>query len=242
MKKNSNLEKIRLNRYISKSGICSRRDADNLILSGKVKVNNTIIKTLGSKVNLHDSVKVNNKLINIDNQFYILLNKPKNYSTYYKASNNHKSVFDLVKVIQENGVVIGELDDDCSGLLLITNDKDLYKKYFISSDKIKNIYSVTLKDAISNDELINLKKIVLFDNQEFKFEKIHILEKQNELGIEVHGENSKIIKRVFNSYNHQVSSLDRVVFGNLTKKDLPRGKWRKLKENEIRNFKSSLKN
>ncbi len=241
MKKKSNLEKIRLNRYISQSGICSRRDADNLILSGKVKVNDTIINTLGSKVNLNDNIKVNNKLINPGNQFYILLNKPKNYSTYNKASKNNKCIFDLVKVKQENAVIIGELDKDCSGLLLITNDTDLHKKHLISGKKIKHIYCVTLREAVSDDELINLKKIVLIDNQEFKFNKIHILENKNELGIEVHGENSKIIKKVFDSFYHQVSSLDRVVFGNLTKKDLPRGNWRKLKENEIRNLKSYLK-
>ncbi len=237
MKKKSNPELIRLNKYISQSGLCSRRAADELIKKGKVQVNNKICDQVGTKINKNDKVIVNKKLIKPEKNIYVLLNKPKDYISTNKDTHNRRVVFDLIKGINERLFSVGRLDRKTTGLLLLTNDGDIAKKLTHPSYQIKKIYSVTLEKKISNDEISQIKNGLFIEDEYIKVDNIERLEKDYEIGIEIHMGKNRIVRKIFESLNHRVSKLDRVLFGPFTKKDLPRGKWRILNQNEIRNLK-----
>tara|TARA_Y100000996_G_scaffold242175_1_gene190546 strand:+ start:1891 stop:2616 length:726 start_codon:yes stop_codon:yes gene_type:complete len=237
MKKKSNPELIRLNKYISQSGLCSRRAADELIKKGKVQVNNKVCDQVGTKINKNDKVIVNKKLIKPEKNIYVLLNKPKDYISTNKDTHNRRVVFDLIKGINERLFSVGRLDRKTTGLLLLTNDGDIAKKLTHPSYKIKKIYSVTLEKKISNDEISQIKNGLFIEDEYIKVDNIERLEKDYEVGIEIHMGKNRIVRKIFESLNHRVSKLDRVLFGPFTKKDLPRGKWRILNQNEIRNLK-----
>ena len=238
MKKKSSPELIRLNKYISQSGLCSRRAADELIKKGKVQVNNKVCDQVGTKINKNDKVIVNKKLIKPEKNIYVLLNKPKDYISTNKDTHNRRVVFDLVKGINKRLFSVGRLDRQTTGLLLLTNDGDVAKKLTHPSHKIKKIYCVTLEKKISNDEISQINNGLFVEDELIKVDNIERLEKENEVGIEIHMGKNRIIRKIFESLNHRVSKLDRVLFGPFTKKDLPRGKWRVLNQNEIRNLKS----
>ena len=237
MKKKSNPELIRLNKYISQSGLCSRRAADELIKKGKVQVNNKLCDQVGTKINKNDKVIVNKKLIKPEKNIYVLLNKPKDYISTNKDTHNRRVVFDLIKGINERLFSVGRLDRKTTGVLLLTNDGDIAKKLTHPSYKIKKIYSVTLEKKISNDEISQIKNGLFVEDEYIKVDNIERLEKDYEVGIEIHMGKNRIVRKIFESLNHRVSKLDRVLFGPFTKKDLPRGKWRILNQNEIRNLK-----
>ena len=237
MKKKSSPELIRLNKYISQSGLCSRRAADELIKKGKVQVNNKLCDQVGTKINKNDKVIVNKKLIKPEKNIYVLLNKPKDYISTNKDTHNRRVVFDLIKGINERLFSVGRLDRKTTGLLLLTNDGDIAKKLTHPSYKIKKIYSVTLEKKISNDEISQIKNGLFIEDEYIKVDNIERLEKDYEIGIEIHMGKNRIVRKIFESLNHRVSKLDRVLFGPFTKKDLPRGKWRILNQNEIRNLK-----
>ena len=238
MKKTSKKGLIRLNKYISKSGICSRRAADELIKKGKVKVNGELCKELGTKVYLDDKIMVNNIIIRPEKKIYVLLNKPKDFITTRKDTHERKIVFDLIKGVNERLFPVGRLDRNTTGLLLFTNDGDIAKKLTHPSYKIKKIYSVRLEKKITNQEINKIKNGIIIDNEKILVDKIQKLEKSNEIGIEIHIGKNRIVRKIFEIINHKVIKLDRVMFGPLTKKDLPRGKWRKLTQKEIINLKS----
>ena len=237
MKKKSDPELIRLNKYISQSGLCSRRAADELIKKGKVQVNNKLCDQVGTKINKNDKVIVNKKLIKPEKNIYVLLNKPKDYISTNKDTHNRRVVFDLIKGINERLFSVGRLDRKTTGLLLLTNDGDIAKKLTHPSYKIKKIYSVTLEKKISNDEISQIKNGLFIEDEYIKVDNIERLEKDYEVGIEIHMGKNRIVRKIFESLNHRVLKLDRVLFGPFTKKDLPRGKWRILNQNEIRNLK-----
>ena len=237
MKKKSDPKLIRLNKYISQSGLCSRRAADELIKKGKVQVNNKLCDQVGTKINKNDKVIVNKKLIKPEKNIYVLLNKPKDYISTNKDTHNRRVVFDLIKGINERLFSVGRLDRKTTGLLLLTNDGDIAKKLTHPSYKIKKIYSVTLEKKISNDEISQIKNGLFIEDEYIKVDNIERLEKDYEVGIEIHMGKNRIVRKIFESLNHRVSKLDRVLFGPFTKKDLPRGKWRILNQNEIRNLK-----
>ena len=237
MKKKSNPELIRLNKYISQSGLCSRRAADELIKKGKVQVNNKLCDQVGTKINKNDKVIVNKKLIKPEKNIYVLLNKPKDYISTNKDTHNRRVVFDLIKGINKRLFSVGRLDRKTTGVLLLTNDGDIAKKLTHPSYKIKKIYSVTLEKKISNDEISQIKNGLFIEDEYIKVDNVERLEKDYEVGIEIHMGKNRIVRKIFESLNHRVSKLDRVLFGPFTKKDLPRGKWRILNQNEIRNLK-----
>jgi len=237
MKKKSNPELIRLNKYISQSGLCSRRAADELIKKGKVQVNNKLCDQVGTKINKNDKVIVNKKLIKPEKNIYVLLNKPKDYISTNKDTHNRRVVFDLIKGINKRLFSVGRLDRKTTGVLLLTNDGDIAKKLTHPSYKIKKIYSVTLEKKISNDEISQIKNGLFVEDEYIKVDNVERLEKDYEVGIEIHMGKNRIVRKIFESLNHRVSKLDRVLFGPFTKKDLPRGKWRILNQNEIRNLK-----
>ena len=237
MKKKSDPELIRLNKYISQSGLCSRRAADELITKGKVQVNNKLCDQVGTKINKNDKVIVNKKLIKPEKNIYVLLNKPKDYISTNKDTHNRRVVFDLIKGINERLFSVGRLDRKTTGLLLLTNDGDIAKKLTHPSYKIKKIYSVSLEKKITNQEINKIKNGLFIEDEYIKVDNIERLEKDYEVGIEIHMGKNRIVRKIFESLNHRVSKLDRVLFGPFTKKDLPRGKWRILNQNEIRNLK-----
>ena len=237
MKKKSDPELIRLNKYISQSGLCSRRAADELIKKGKVQVNNKLCDQVGTKINKNDKVIVDKKLIKPEKNIYLLLNKPKDSISTNKDTHNRRVVFDLIKGINERLFSVGRLDRKTTGLLLLTNDGDIAKKLTHPSYKIKKIYSVTLEKKISNDEISQIKNGLVIEDEYIKVDNVERLEKDYEVGIEIHMGKNRIVRKIFESLNHRVSKLDRVLFGPFTKKDLPRGKLRILNQNEIRNLK-----
>jgi len=238
MKKKSKAEvKVRLNKYISQSGLCSRREADNLIKQGHVKVNGSLCNELGSKVNINDLVQINNKPIKPEKNIYILLNKPKDYITSNKDTQNRKIVFDLIKGVKERLFSAGRLDKNTTGVLLLTNDGDIVKKLTHPENKIKKIYSVTLNKKISEKNINQIKNGIVIDKELIKVDKIQKLDSKFEVGIEIHKGKNGVIRKIFESINLNVKRLDRVMFGPFSKKNLGRGKWRKLNESEVRNLK-----
>lgn len=238
MKMKSNLKSIRINKFIALSGYCSRKQADNLITKGKVKINGKKCSKLGLMISLDDLVTVDGMSIIPEKKQYILLNKPKGFSI--KNNMKGKTVFDLLKKIEEKLFPVGDLDDDISGLLLLTNDNKLLEKLISPSLKLKKIYSVILDKAISKNDVEIIKSEFIIANKKVSIEKVKKLENDNEVGVEINGDENKIFNKIFNKINLKIIKLDRVMLGPLTKKDLPRGKWRSLKKNEIRNLKSFL--
>ena len=229
---------VRINKFISQSGICSRREADKLIKKGVVHVNGEKCLTLGAKIKIEDKVEVNGKIVSPERKVYILLNKPKDFITTKKDTHNRKTVFDLLKGVDKRVFHVGRLDRNTTGLLLFTNDGDLSKKLTHPSYKVKKIYYVTLDKAINYTDIKKIRNGIKIENEIIKVDNISTLDKKNEVGIEIHIGKNRIVRKIFEKIGFKVVKLDRIMFGMLTKQNLPRGKWRKLTESEIRILKS----
>lgn len=230
---------IRLNKYIANSGVCSRRDADLYISTGIVKVNNEIVTTLGKKVNITDIVTFDGKTIIPEKKSYILLNKPKGFITTTRDEKNRKTVMNLIKNATTSRVVpVGRLDRNTTGLLLFSNDGTLAKKLTHPRHNIKKLYEVILNKKVSFEDFEKIKKGIELDDGFIKVDKLnYVLNKpKNYIGIEIHSGKNRIVRRIFEYLGYEVFSLDRVVFANLTKKNLPRGTWRELTKQEIINL------
>ena len=238
MKKKSNTQFIRLNKILSKSGFGSRKDADKLILKGSVKVNNEIITKLGKKIRLSDIIKVNNKVINHNDNIYILLNKPKDFKIRKQESENRKDIFFLFKKFKEKLFLTSGLNNDATGLILLTNDKELLQKLEDNKYKIKEIFSVILDREINDDDIQKLKRGITINEKLFYINNIKKLKTGSELGIEIVSGFSSKIKEIFRHLNYEIKNLDRTLYGPFTKKNLTRGKWRKLTKRDFMNLKS----
>ena len=227
---------IRLNKYIAASGICSRRKADELISQGLIKVNDKIVTSLGEKISEYDKVFYQDKLINPEKPVYILLNKPKDYLTTVDDNRKRKTVLHLIGKRKERVYPVGRLDRSTTGLLLLTNDGELTKKLTHPSEKIPKVYEVKLNKPFSEKDFENLKKGIQLEDGWVEIDDLAYPEKDNhyKIGIEIHSGKNRVIRRIFDKLNYDVKSLDRVLFAQLTKKDLPRGKWRYLEEKELR--------
>ncbi len=237
--KNKETDVFRLNRYISNSGICSRRDADVLIEKGEIKVNGEVVKELGYKVERKDRVTYKNKTINPEKPVYILLNKPKDFITTTDDPMERKTVMQLIgNACDERVFPVGRLDRNTTGLLLFTNDGELAAKLSHPSNEIKKIYQVTLdKPLTKNDEESILEGLTLEDGP-VKVNDLQVLSKDKTiLGLEIHSGKNRIVRRIFAHFGYDVIALDRVTYAGLTKKDLPRGKYRFLTEKEVINLK-----
>ena len=237
MRKKSESSEIRINKFISQSGICSRREADNLIKKGLVHINGKKCITLGQKIKTDDKVEVNGKEIEAEKKIYILLNKPKDFITTKKDTHGRKTVFDLLKGIKERIFYVGRLDRNTTGLLLFTNDGELTKKLSHPSHNIKKIYSVTLNKNFKQIDFTKIINGLVIENEKIIVDSINILNSRKEVGVEIHIGKNRIVRKIFESLGYKIKKLDRVTFGPLTKKDLPRGKWRSLSNIEIRNLK-----
>ncbi len=229
---------VRINKFISQSGICSRREADKLIMRGLVFINGVKCDQLGKKISSKDKIEIKGKEIRPEKKIYILLNKPKDFITTHKDTHERRTVFELLKGIEERVFHVGRLDRNTSGLLLFTNDGDLSKKLTHPSHKVKKVYYVTLNKPINDIDIKKIKNGLNIENEIIKVDNISTLDKKNEVGIEIHIGKNRIVRKIFEKIGFKVIKLDRVLFGMLTKQNLPRGKWRRLTESEIRMLKS----
>lgn len=229
-------EKIRLNRYLSNAGVCSRREADQYIETGCVTVNGTVVTALGTKVSVNDEVRFNGQRLNPQNKVYLLLNKPKGFVTTTDDPQERKTVMDLVeKACPERIYPVGRLDKETTGVLLFTNDGDLAKKLTHPSFSKKKIYHVALNKALSKNDLLTIAKGIELEDGFIAADAINYVSEENkhEVGIEIHSGRNRIVRRIFNHLGYEVEKLDRVVFAGLTKKNVPRGKYRFLTQAEI---------
>ena len=231
---------IRLNRFISNSGICSRREADDLITAGLVAVNGTIVTELGSKVRPEDEVRFNGSVIKGEKKVYILMNKPKGFVTSLDDPHADKTVMDLVKgACTERVYPVGRLDKNSVGVLLITNDGELTRKLTHPSNNKQKIYQVTLDKPLTQADMTKIAEgITLEDGPIYADEISYIGENRREVGIEIHSGRNRIVRRIFESLGYSVQKLDRVYFAGLTKKRLKRGAWRFLTPQEVAMLKS----
>jgi len=226
---------IRLNKFIAHAGVCSRRDADILIQQGKIKVNGTVITELGYKVNLDDEVKYQGKILQGERLVYVLLNKPKDFITTTDDPDNRKTVMQLVaKSATERIFPVGRLDRNTTGLLLFTNDGDLADRLSHPSHKVTKIYQAELNKPIESGDLQKLVDGVELDDGRAFADKAALTGVDNKtIGLEIHIGKNRIVRRMLEHLGYDVVRLDRIMYAGLTKKNLPRGKWRLLAKSEI---------
>lgn len=239
-KKSSPTGEIRLNRYISNSGVCSRREADTYISAGMVSVNGKVVTELGTKVKPTDEVRFDGTRLNPEKKVYLLLNKPKDFVTTTDDPHADKIVMDLVKdACPERIYPVGRLDRNTTGLLLFTNDGDLSKRLTHPSHNMKKVYQVSLDKPVTMDHLQQIADGIELEDGRIQADAISYIsnEEKNEIGIEIHSGRNRIVRRIFEHFGYRVKKLDRVMYAGLTKKNLPRGKYRFLTEKEIQYLK-----
>ncbi|MEJ2594281.1 MAG: pseudouridine synthase [bacterium] len=228
---------IRLNKYLADAGICSRREADQLIASGAVKVNGEVVTRMGTKVGPNDKVQYGGETLRKERLRYVLLNKPKGFITTSDDPLNRKTVMALVeKACKERIYPVGRLDRNTLGLLLFTNDGELAKKLTHPKHGVKKIYHVFLDKALAKNDLLELAGGIELEDGPIQPDKIAWVSGEadkKQIGIELHSGKNRIVRRMFEHLGYQVVKLDRVFFAGLTKKDLPRGKWRHLTDHEV---------
>jgi len=234
---------IRLNKYISNSGICSRRDADMLIQTGAIRVNGQIVTELGTKVMPTDEVRYGDRILQREKPVYLLLNKPKDYITTMEDERDRKHVMELVRgACKERIYPVGRLDKNTTGLLLFTNDGEMTKKLTHPKHEIRKIYYVELNKNLTAADFEKIASGIELSDGEIKVDEIaYTGETKREIGITLHSGKNRIVRRIFEKLGYEIMKLDRVVFAGLTKKDLPRGKYRFLTEPEI-NILKMIKN
>lgn len=227
-----------LNKYIAHAGVCSRRDAAEVVKSGKVSVNGKLITEPGFKVNNKDEIKVQGKKISATkNLVYILLNKPKDHITTTEDPEGRKTVMDIVKNAVTGRVFpIGRLDRNTTGVLLLTNDGDLAQKLSHPSYEVKKIYEVRLDRPLAKKDFDQLLKGITLEDGFIAPDSLAYADTKDKsvIGIEIHSGKNRIVRRIFEKLGYDVRNLDRVMYANLTKKNVERGKWRFLSEKEVR--------
>jgi 23S rRNA pseudouridine2605 synthase len=232
---------IRLNKYISNSGACSRRDADIYIQSGNVKVNNIVITEMGYKVKPGDVVNFDGATLTPERKEYIVLNKPKNFTTSNEDDGDHRNVLELVRAATKASIQpVGRMDKNTTGLLLFTNDTDMIRKFSLPNQKSAKIYQVSLDKNLKFEDLEKISNGVTLDGHKLFVDEISYVENEpkTEIGLKLRTPNVKVVRAIFESFKYDVIKIDRVAFAGLTKKNLPRGNWRFLTEQEIINLKN----
>ena len=226
---------IRLNKYIANAGICSRREADVLIATGAILVNGEVVTEMGHKVMPTDEVRYGDQILQREKPVYVLLNKPKDYITTTDDERGRANVMELVRdACEERIYPVGRLDRDTTGLLLFTNDGELTKKLTHPSSQIEKTYAVELDKPFASVDMEMLRNgVELRDGMITPDEVEYVGEGKKEVGITIHSGKNRIVRRIFESLGYEVVKLDRVIFAGLTKKDLPRGRWRFLTKNEV---------
>lgn len=233
-------ESIRLNKYIANSGICSRREADELITQGLVQVNGKVVTEMGYQVQKTDKVIFDGQGITPEKPVYVLLNKPKGYISTTKDEKARKTVMDLVANASPYRVFpVGRLDRSTTGVILLTNDGHLTKKLTHPSFEMKKIYHVTLDRKLDRSDLQTIADGIRLDEGVVHVDGISYIDgkPKNEIGIELHIGWNRVVRRIFQKLGYEVEALDRVMFGGLTKKNIKRGHWRILTDLEVNNLK-----
>ena len=229
-------EPLRLNKFLANAGICSRREADEFIQAGVVTVNGEVVTELGTKVLRTDEVKFHDQPVKIEKKVYVLLNKPKDYVTTSDDPQQRKTVMDLVKnACPERIYPVGRLDRNTTGVLLLTNDGDLASKLTHPKYLKKKIYHVYLDKNVTAHDLQQITEGIQLEDGEIKADDVqyaHPTDKK-QVGIEIHSGKNRIVRRIFEALGYRVQKLDRVQFAGLTKKNLKRGDWRYLTEEEV---------
>ncbi len=229
-------EPIRLNKFLANSGVCSRREADDFIQAGVVRVNGEVVTELGTKVMRTDSVLFHDQLITPEKKVYVLLNKPKNTVTTSDDPQERKTVMDLVKgACKERIYPVGRLDRNTTGVLLLTNDGELASKLTHPQYKKKKIYHVFLDKSVTAADMHQIAEGIELEDGPIKADAIEYASDtdKKQIGIEIHSGRNRIVRRIFEHLGYHVVKLDRVYFAGLTKKNVRRGDWRFLTEAEV---------
>ena len=229
-------EQLRLNKFMANAGVCSRREADELIQKGLVSVNGQVVTELGVKITRSDVVEYDGKVVVAESKCYILLNKPKDTVTTSDDPNGRKTVMDLVKgACTERIYPVGRLDRNTTGVLLLTNDGDLASKLTHPMYVKKKIYQVWTDKPISEEDMQHIADGVELDDGPTHADAISYVSPtdRKQAGIEIHSGRNRVVRRIFESLGYHVVKLDRVYFAGLTKKNLPRGRWRYLTQEEV---------
>ena len=229
-------EQIRLNKFMANAGLCSRREADEFIQQGLIKVNGNVVTELGTKISHNDVVEYNDKVVTLESKCYILLNKPKDCVTTSDDPNGRLTVMDLVKgACEERIYPVGRLDRNTTGVLLLTNDGDLASKLTHPKFVKKKIYHVWTDKDIAEEDMQRIADGIELEDGPIHADAISYATDtdRNQAGIEIHSGRNRIVRRIFESLGYHVTKLDRVYFAGLTKKNLPRGRWRYLTQEEV---------
>ena len=231
---------MRLNRFIAQSGICSRREADDFITAGVVTVNGKVVTELGTKVLPTDEVRFNDSRVQGEKKVYLVLNKPKGYVTSLDDPHATKTVMDLVKgACEERIYPVGRLDKNSLGLLLFTNDGDLTKQLTHPAYLKKKIYQVSLDKPLTRADMDRIAEGITLEDGEIHADEVaYVKENKQEVGVEIHSGRNRIVRRIFEFLGYEVKKLDRVYYAGLTKKNLKRGAWRFLTNEEVQRLKS----
>lgn len=236
-------EAMRLNRYISNAGICSRREADSLIAKGLISVNGKIVTELGVQVNLSDDVRYQGKRLNPETKVYILLNKPKDVVTTAADPQGRLTVLDLVSdACDERVYPVGRLDRQTTGVLLLTNDGELAKKLTHPSSQQRKIYHVFTDKPVEQSHLSLIAAGIELEDGLIAADAISYADAKDktQVGIEIHSGRNRIVRRIFEHLGYKIIKLDRVYFAGLTKKGLARGRWRFLNDQEVTFLKAGI--
>ena len=229
-------DKVRINKFLAQGGTCSRREAEKYIIAGAVNINGKVVSDLSYRVAPSDLVKFNGQIIRGEKKKYVLLNKPKDFITTTSDDRGRKTVMQLVEnACEERIYPVGRLDRNTTGLLLFTNDGDLAKKLVHPKHGVRKIYHVTLDKKLAKHHLNAVAEGVVLEDGPALVDSVSYIDgsSHDQVGIELHIGRNRIVRRIFESLGYQVVHLDRVVFGNLTKKDVKRGSWKHLDKKEL---------
>ena len=227
---------IRLNKFLANAGICSRREADEFIQAGEVKVNGNVVTELGSKITPADTVTFRDKEVGLENKVYVLLNKPKDCVTTSDDPQGRLTVMDIVRnACTERIYPVGRLDRNTTGVLLLTNDGDLASKLTHPKFVKKKIYHVWTDKDVTEEDMQRIADGIELDDGNVHADAVSYATEtdRNQIGIEIHSGRNRIVRRIFEALGYHVVKLDRVYFAGLTKKNLPRGRWRYLTQAEV---------
>ncbi len=231
---------MRLNKYVANSGVCSRRDADIYIAAGNITVNGKPVTEMGHKVKVTDEVRFDGRLLNPVKKEYVLLNKPKDFSTTVRDEKGKRHVSGLISQASKSKLLpVDKMDKEHTGLLLFTNDGDLTKQLKNPANGLRKIFHIVLDRELRSADLKKIQEGILVDEKIVRVQDISYVDDapKREVGMEIYSSRNRIVERIFETLEYSVVKMDRVVYGGLTKKDLPRGHWRYLTEQELINIK-----
>ncbi len=230
---------IRLNKYVANSGVCSRRDADIYIAAGNITVNGKPITEMGYKVKKTDVIKFDGRLLNPEKKEYVLLNKPKDFSTTIRDESGKRNVNGLISSASKSTLLpIDKMGKEATGLLLFTNDSEMTRRLKSPKNGLRKIYHVVLNRELRSADLKKIQEGIILDEKPVRVQDISFIDNapKREVGIEIYSSKHRIVERLFEHLEYEVVKIDRVAYAGLTKKDLPRGHWRYLTDQEIINL------